>query len=222
MLLHPEIASLIGDMDGPDYITGAYSDINIPSLIILRGVFRVDNSYLGSYLGRTLSSTRWLVEGRDVLDLGCGCGLLGLICSLNGAKSVHFSDINPQAVKNSRLNSLLAEIGNVDFSTGSLFEGLPEGAQFDAIVFNPPSITGVPSNHSEAAFIREDALMTQFYGSFPKYLKDGGQLIMPGSSRFGGDTSPLAMAERLNLKHRVLTRENEADGNYKYVVVFDK
>jgi len=217
-----EISGLIDDLNGPDYITDAYSDIGVNSLIILRSVFRVDNSYLGSYLARTISANKGLVKGKDILDLGCGCGLLGLVCALNGARKVHFSDINPVAVKNSRLNSILWEIGHASFSAGGLFENIPTRRRFDLIVFNPPSIEGIPLNSSEAAFIREDRVIQDFFRLFPNYLKKVGAVIIPGASRFNSDTSPINMVRRYNLPHKIIAKENEAGGDYKYVVFFSQ
>jgi ribosomal protein L11 methylase PrmA len=42
------------------------------------------------------------VQGRDVLDLGCGTGVLGLIAHKRGAASVLFSDIDPGSVRSTR------------------------------------------------------------------------------------------------------------------------
>lgn len=217
---HQDVKSLIADLDTPDYMTDVYADIGIPSLIVLRSVFRVDKSYLGNYLGRTLHDNRSLTQGKTVLDLGCGCGFLGLICALNGAKRIHFSDVNPAAVKNSRLNGLLLGVGRASFSIGDLFDNIPRRKKFDLIVFNPPSITGVPSNDSEAAFIREDRVILDFYRLFPDYLKKGGAVIIPGSTRFDGDMSPKNMAGRYNLEYKLIAEEQETDGNSKYIIIF--
>lgn len=216
----PEIGGLINDLDGPDYITDAFSDIGIDSLIILRSVFRVDKAYLGNYLARILYGKKDLVENKDVLDLGCGCGLLGLICALRGTKKVHFSDINPVAVKNSRLNSILLDVSQTSFSSGDLFDNIPSRRQFDLIVFNSPSIAGLPLNSSETAFVREDRVILDFFNLFPNYLRCGGAVIMPGSSRFNSDTSPLNMVKRYNMRHEIISKEQEGDGNYKYVILF--
>lgn len=218
----PEINGLIRDLDGPDYITYKYESIGMRSLVILRGVFRADKSYLGDFFGRTLSKDKDLSRGKDVLDLGCGCGILGLICGLNGARSVRFSDVNPEAIKNSKINSLLLEVENVGFSTGNMFDALPAESKFDLIVFNPPSITGVPSNPTEAAFVREDSVIQDFYRLYPVYLREGGAVMMPGSSRFDGEVSPMKMITRGGLRYRLVTREDEEDGNHKYVVSIQK
>lgn len=218
---HSEISSLIDAMAGPDYITHDFSDVNIKSIIILSSVFRVDNSYLGSYLGRCLNANRSLVEDKNILDLGCGCGLLGLICALSGARSVHFSDINPVAVKNSRLNSILLDVENVSFSTGDLFDGVFKGSVFDLIVFNPPTVAGLPANNAEAAFFREDRVITDFYKLFPDFLSKKGQVIIPGSSRFDLHTAPITLAREYNLQSRIIAEEFEDDGSNKYILLLD-
>ena len=211
---HPEVNGLIKDLDGPDYISHEFVDIGIPSLIILRGVFRVDNSILGSYLARILARNNKLValvRDKSVLDLGCGCGLLGLVCALHGAKSVHFSDISQAAIKNSRLNSMLLDVNNTSFSNGDLFTNVPLG-EFDVVIFNSPVITGVPKSESEASFFREDRVMDDFYKLFPRHLKQGGFAVMPGSSKFNDRTAPINMVREYNLDHTMV--DNNQDDKY--------
>lgn len=217
-----DVSGLIKDLEGPDYITDVFSDIAVKSLIILTTVFRVDQSFLGGYFARVLGASKSLLQGKEVLDLGCGCGLLGLVCALHGAKRVHLSDINPAAVKNSRLNCLLLDVGNVTFSTGNMFDNIPRRRRFDLIVFNPPSITGTPANYPETAFMREDRVILDFSRDFPRYLKRNGAVVMPGSSRFDGYLSPINMVKRYNLSHQIIDEQFEADGNSKYVICFQR
>jgi ribosomal protein L11 methyltransferase len=51
------------------------------------------------------------IEGETVLDMGCGTGILGMLASLKGAKSVTAIDIDSwsfeSAVENARLNNIL-------------------------------------------------------------------------------------------------------------------
>lgn len=215
----PEIKNLLQDLDGPDYLTHTYSDIGIDSLIILRSVFRVDKSYLGNYLARFLHGNKSLYEGKTLLDLGCGCGLLGLICAHNGSTEVHFADINVMAVKNSKLNAMLMDIDKTKFSCGSLFTQVPPDRKFDVVIFNPPSISGIPANTSETALVREDKVISTFYELLPEHLAPGGIVIMPGSSRFDGKMSPLNMAKEFSYQSTIADTHQEDDGNFKYIVV---
>jgi tRNA1(Val) A37 N6-methylase TrmN6 len=218
----PDIQKLIDDLYRPGYITQRYADIGITPLIILSQVFRFDKSYLGSYLADILIHNQQLYRDKKVLDLGCGCGILGAICSKHGAGQVHFCDINPMAIKNSRINSILLDLKNVSFSCGDLFTCLPSNIKFDLIVFNPPNIPGTPQDNTQPALIREDRVILDFYKKFPCYLKKDGILILPGSSRFDGELSPLKMIKKNKLKSKMIDKREEKDGNYKYVVIIEK
>lgn len=214
-----DVQHLIDDLYQPGYISTAFSSLGIKTLIILSQVFRVDNSYLGGYLAQVLYKNKKIYKNKKVLDLGCGCGLLGLICAKYGAKQVHFSDINLSAVKNSHINSILLDTENTSFSCGNLFKNIPPKKKFDLIVFNPPNIKGKPSDTAKAALLREDNLILNFYRNFSKYLSKNGSILLPGSSRFDGDLSPLKMVNKYNLKLKTIDKEKEKDGNVKYVIL---
>jgi ribosomal protein L11 methyltransferase len=42
------------------------------------------------------------LEGRRVLDMGCGTGILAILCEMRGARTVHAFDNDPWAVRNCR------------------------------------------------------------------------------------------------------------------------
>lgn len=46
-------------------------------------------------------------EGRTVIDVGCGSGILGIAAALTGARSVYMCDIDVQAVEAARANAAL-------------------------------------------------------------------------------------------------------------------
>lgn len=213
------INDLIKDLAGPSYITDAFSSLEIESLIVLSSVFRPDKSYLAGYFAKVLKIHKNLYTGKNVLDLGCGSGLLGVVCALNGSQKICFGDINPLAVKNAKINSILFDLANTSFYCGSLFENNAFDEKFDLIIFNSPSISGIPANDSEAALVREDLIIESFYGLAPKFLKGDGCIIMPGSSRFDSDMSPINMVKKLKLKYEFIDKEWENDGNFKYVIL---
>lgn len=73
----------------------------------------------------------------DVLDIGCGCGILGLLIKRDFDKcSVDMVDIQKQNVlisqKNAKLNSLHVEIKE------SNFLDLDESKRYDILISNPP------------------------------------------------------------------------------------
>jgi predicted nicotinamide N-methyase len=62
-------------------------------------------------LSRYLASNADLCAGKDVLELGSGCGLAGLTCAHLGALSVCVSDHAPRLLENLRHNVALNQAG---------------------------------------------------------------------------------------------------------------
>lgn len=209
---------LLRGLTEPDYFTDKFKDLGILSHILLSGVFRVDQSYLGEYLANIFAARPELYEDKSVLDLGCGSGLLGIVCAQGGAKSVHFSDINPRAIKNSRLNALLTDARDCSFSTGSLFDAIDSERQFDVIIFNPPVISGVAETTRDLAFIRDDSVVPQFYSRFPSHLTANGSVIMPGSTRFKDPFSTTAMARQHSHQMTVIDEQPEDGGHTRFAI----
>ncbi|MGD8399609.1 MAG: methyltransferase [Bacillota bacterium] len=107
------------------------------------GVFskhRIDN---GTKL--LIESLRWEEAPRQVLDLGCGYGPIGLvIAGLLPKATIFMSDINERAVRLAKINAARNRITNVRIAAGA---GLTPfaGEKFDLIVTNPPIRTGKES-----------------------------------------------------------------------------
>lgn len=99
------------------------------------------------------------VEGKDVIDVGCGSGILGIAAKICGAKSVYMCDIDAQAVefatKNAELNNVVATIEKAD---------LLEGEQQVDFIF---------------ANITADILM-RFSKSIGKHLRENGTIVLSG------------------------------------------
>lgn len=74
--------------------------------------------------------------GDEVLDLGCGCGVLGIRASRH-ARRVLAVDVNPRAAAFTRFNAELNGCDNLETAVGDLFA--PVGAhRFDLVVCNAP------------------------------------------------------------------------------------
>lgn len=99
------------------------------------------------------------VERKDVIDVGCGSGILGIAAKICGAKSVYMCDIDAQAVefatKNAELNNVVATIEKAD---------LLEGEQQADFIF---------------ANITADILM-RFSKSIGKHLRENGTIVLSG------------------------------------------
>jgi len=79
-------------------------------------------------------------KGENVLEIGCGCGIISLLCARKGADVV-CTDINPYAVKNTKgnykKNKEMIKQG-FEVRKGDLFSVLKPNEIFDVIIFNPP------------------------------------------------------------------------------------
>lgn len=99
------------------------------------------------------------VDGKDVIDVGCGSGILGIAAKIAGAKSVYMCDIDEQAVefarKNAELNDVEATIEKAD---------LLEGDMTADFIF---------------ANITADILM-RFSKSIGKHLRENGTIVLSG------------------------------------------
>jgi release factor glutamine methyltransferase len=86
-------------------------------------------------------------EGELVLDVGTGCGLLGILAAKK-ASSVLAIDLNPYAIRCAKENSALNGVSNkISFVQASLFTALNPNIKFNLILFNAPYL---PSEEYEA------------------------------------------------------------------------
>lgn len=74
------------------------------------------------------------VEGKAVLDVGTGSGILALFCALRGAR-VTASDIDEKALRHT--SQAAEKLGvTLQLISSNLFSSIP--GRFDLILFNPP------------------------------------------------------------------------------------
>jgi release factor glutamine methyltransferase len=87
-------------------------------------------------------------EGEQILDIGTGCGMLGILAAKRAARVVAI-DLNPHAIRCAKENSVLNNIQcKMFFVQTSLFKALNKNAVFDLILFNAPYL---PSDEGEDA-----------------------------------------------------------------------
>jgi len=130
-------------------------------------------------------------EGEQVLDLGTGCGLLGILAAKK-AERVVAVDFNPYAIRCAKENSVLNGLrGKIDFVQASLFTALNPSATFDLIFFNAPYL---PSEEGEAESWIGRAwaggtngreVVDQFIFEAPSHLKLHGRVLLMQSTLTG-------------------------------------
>lgn len=148
-------------------------------LLILPQVLNPVLFATGDFLANTLSEDL-IPPGSTVLDMGSGSGV-GAIFAAQWAARVIAVDINPVAVRCTRINALLHHVEEtVEVREGDLFAPV-RGLKFDVVLFNPPYLRGEPDTMLERALYSKNVL-ERFLGSLCEHLQPGGYALMVLSS----------------------------------------
>ena len=148
-------------------------------------------------------------EGERVLDMGTGCGILGIIAAKK-ASIVVAVDVNPYAVRCAKENALLNNArSKFSFVQGDLFSPISEQAAFDVILFNAPYL---PAEESEPTSWLSRAwsggttgreVIDRFINESTTYLKGRGRLLLLQSTIAGLEKTLLAF-EKCDMSGKVI------------------
>jgi ribosomal protein L11 methyltransferase len=135
------------------------------------GVMRVFIEARNAFGTGTHQTTRMILrrllsmdlQGKSVLDCGCGTGILGISASMLGANSVLGYDIDEWSADNARHNAVLNGVGNMNVLLGdaSALDGVTE--LFDVVIAN----------------INRNILIADM-SAFVAHMKPDGKLILSG------------------------------------------
>lgn len=137
------------------------------------------------------------LKDKVVFDIGCGPGNLGILGAINGAKEVTGVDINPQAVKNAKLNVKNLKLTNVEIKEGSVF-GPIKDKKADVIFFNPPfhntTVDTGDSKLMHCVSTDKFTVLDTFFSELTTHLKPNGKVYLGFSNK---DESSLEKLESL-------------------------
>ncbi len=137
---------------------------------------REDSILLAEFLGMQD------INGKIVLDVGTGCGLLAAIAVKNGGM-VSAIDIDKRAVKAAKKNFKLNKVDIKCFKS-DLFEKV--SGKFDLIVFNAPYLPEeIKAGNKSWAAGEGLAVIKSFIEKSRKYLKKNGKNLLLVSSATG-------------------------------------
>lgn len=159
-----------------------------------------------------------LPKNARVLDLGAGCGTLGLLlCARDETCRVTGLELDETAhrgaVENINRNALS---GRMESIHADLRQAALGG--FDVCVSNPPYFSGGPSAKLTAARRTDCCTMTELFGAAAKALKFGGDFYLVHKPEALGELFGCACGASLEPKRLCLVR-HRADGPVSLVLV---
>ena len=75
------------------------------------------------------------LQGKKVIDAGCGTGVLSILASMRGASHVFSYDIDEWSVENTRINAGLNGTDNIEVQEGDA-NVLPQDGKYDLLIAN--------------------------------------------------------------------------------------
>lgn len=155
-----------------------------------------------------------LPRSAKVLDLGSGCGTLGVLlcandpdCTVTGFELTEHA--HRAAQENIRANGLQSRMESICADLRQIPEVLPQGS-FSLCVSNPPYFSGGPLSHRTPLARREDGCtLAELLKSAAWALKYGGDLYLVHRPERLGEIIALAAPFRLEAKRLGLLRHAE-------------
>ena len=164
-----------------------------------------------------------LKRNARILDLGAGCGTLGLLlCAADPGCAVTGVELDPiahaAALENIQRNCLGSRMGSICADLRRIPELLPPG-QFSCCVSNPPYFSGGPASRTVPTARREDCCtMEELFRSAAWALKYGGDFYLVHRPERLAELCACAVGNGLEPKRLGLLR-HRADGPVALILV---
>jgi SAM-dependent methyltransferase len=140
------------------------------------------------------------MEGKRVLDMGCGTGIQGIAALKAGAHHVDFVDLVGEAVEISRGNvqGNIGDQGSADFIRSDLFDSISDSKKYDVILFAQPYFSGNPIREMPCTFgmLMPESSIERFMREAHDFLEPGGRLLMQSWDFGSPENDPRLLAGR--------------------------
>lgn len=191
-------------------------DYNGLKVFVRDGVFTPDSNLTYS-TAQTLEYLKTLpVKGKEIMDMGCGTGIIGMSCLASDAARVTFSDINPKAIENTLLN--LKEnnfFDRAEVVQSDLFEKIDK--KFDFIFANLPIDNEVWSPEIKE---KTETLVERFLEKVPSFMKEKGRAVINWGS-FASSQDFKNVLEKFNYKYHTIQTDKLGHTWYIIDIQFD-
>jgi release factor glutamine methyltransferase len=148
-----------------------------------------------------------------VLDMGTGCGILGIIAAKTAEKVVAV-DINPHAIHCSQKNAKLNRVAErMDIRLGDLFAPVRNEEKFTLILFNAPYLPSEPEERETwlgkawAGGTTGRRVINRFISQVTNYLGKHGEVVLVQSS-LSDINETLRRFEKEGLHTTILANKN--------------
>jgi release factor glutamine methyltransferase len=143
-------------------------------LIIRRNVFWPNDDSI------PLLQSIQIKPGNTVLDVGTGCGVVGIFCALKGAGAVTGLDWNLDAVANAKENVTFNGVGGiVKIEKSDMFNAVRAHEGYDLIVANLPMMNVHAHDVVESSIWDSDLHANRaFLSGVGEFIKPGGRVYM--------------------------------------------
>ena len=150
------------------------SGINV---VVLPQVFNPKLLRTGELFADYLTHSNLITATSRVLDIGSGSGVAAIAAARKGC-SVVAVDINPAAVRCTRINALLNDVeARIDARQSDLFGAIGHTERFDVVLFNPPYYRGAPRDALDHAW-RSPDLIERFAAQLGGHLAPQGAAML--------------------------------------------
>ena len=142
---------------------------------VVPGVFPPKHTYSTTILLNYIEQLE--LNGKTVLELGCGSGIISLLAAKKGA-IVTALDINEKALKQLNVSAQENKL-NLSLIKSDLFDSIPE-THFDYIIINPPYYPKKPQNITEQAWYCGENFeyFQKLFKQLPKYISSNNNVLM--------------------------------------------